>query len=220
MKLKFLTVIASFLFSLCGYAQTRGTNALSFGVDIYTSKSESFQTNTIESKYSSFTLGYGIFISDQSKIGVELIYGKNEASGGIPSSEGQNYGGNMSYQHYYPIVKTLYAYAGGKAGYNYNKSSYNNFTGDSYQVQETIGNRYSIGAYGGLTWFLSKRFAFETNLLSANMIYGITKQEELNGNIGFKNKSSNFNLTTQGLSMILDLKFTCYFKHSGDLINS
>lgn len=205
MKKQLFTAIAVCL-SLCGYAQTRGTNALGFGINSFTDKStNSGSENKLKSN--SFSLGYGHFIKDNAKIGFDLNYGFNKRGyQGNTEAEAKNYGASVSYQKYFPIVKTLYAYAGGKLGYSYisNRSINQNF-------QENIDNshRYAAGAYGGVTWFVSKRFALETSLLSADIAYSETKRENNQWtNDQFKNTSTSFNMSTQGF--INDLSFKIY----------
>ena len=76
---------------------------------------------------------------------------------------------------------------------------------------DQIGHQYSVGAYGGVTWFLSKRFAFETSLLSADMIYATTEREEGSGSNGVKYKTTNFNLSSQGFINNLGFKIYLLF---------
>jgi len=153
-----------------------------------------------------------VFTSDHSKIGFEVNYGNNShnANGNF-QGKGKSYGGNLSYQHYYPLVKTLYAYAGGRAGYNYNKTSYNASGINTYNLQDQIANQYNLGAYGGVTWFLSNRFAFETSLLSADMTYSSTEREEGNGSNGINTKATTFSLNTQGFINNLGFKIYLLF---------
>lgn len=207
MKKQLLTAIAVCL-SLCGYAQTKGTNALGFGITSITDKS-SGNGNNNKVTTNSFTLGYGHFIKDNTKIGVELNYGMSEQDyGGYNGQESKVYGGSLNYQKYFPIVKTLYAYAGGKAAYTYTESKYKNLNVEN-QGNET--NQYAIGAYGGVTWFVSKRFAFETSLLSANVSY--SKREELNNSPGnsYKNTRTSFDMSTQGFINNLGFKIYLLF---------
>nr|WP_068891433.1 outer membrane beta-barrel protein [Pedobacter panaciterrae] len=203
MKKKLLTAVAV-LATLCGYAQTKGTSTLGLGVSVTTSKIEFPNQTSADSKTksSSFSLGYGLFVKDNTRIGLELQYG--EGTGNGSGNDSKSYGGNVTYQQYYPLIGKLYAYAGGKGAYGYTKSKLND--PDSYN-SETKSNTYSLGAYGGLTWFVSKRFAFETTLLSANASYGNYKQKVNNATYADL-KQTNFNLTTQGF--INDLGFKIY----------
>ncbi len=205
MKSKLLIMAALCAIAFTANAQTKGTNALSFGVSTYTtSNSNSVSENEYEAKQNSFTLGYGHFFQDNSKVGLELSYGLSKYNYfNNPSQELKNYGVILSYQKYYPIVKTLFAYAGGKGGYTMGKESRINTN-----IEKNDFNAYSVGAYGGLTWFVSKRFAFETNLLAANASYTIQKRVEASGQNTFESKSTSFNLTSQGF--INDLGFKIY----------
>lgn len=207
MKNKILTAIAV-MASLCGYAQTKGTNALSFGVNVNQVKTELNTTNgsfTDESKNSIFGLGYGLFIKDNTKLGVEFLYNTSESNNSNEEnqSEGKGYGGNVTYQQYYPIVKKLYAYAGGKVAYQYSRLKY-----ESEGFNDIIDNRYQLGAYGGVTWFFSKRFALETSLLSANVSYAKSNRDVGQNSSGYKQKSTSFNFSSQGF--IDDLGFKIY----------
>lgn len=207
MKKLLFTALASSL-SLCGYAQTKGTSTLGFGVNVTTFKSEysSLPENKTENKLRFYSLGYGLFIEDNTRIGLDLNYGSSKYDTGLNlHQENKNYGGNFTYQRYYPLIKTLYAYAGGLAGYSYYKQENNDI---NQPVASLSSNRYALGAYGGLTWFVSKRFAFETNLLSANISYSSEKQDNPTFTSGFKSKQTSFNMTTQGF--IDDLGFKIY----------
>lgn len=207
MKSKLLILVALCAAAFTSNAQTKGTNALSFGVtsssQTSSSTNSSFGTES-KIKLNSFTLGYGHFITDNSKLGLELTYGLTKYEYfGNQSQNLKNYGANLSYQKYFPIVKTLFAYAGGKAGYAFSKDSYQNTN-----TQKLDFNAYSVGAYGGLTWFVSKRFAFETNLLAANAAYSIQKRKDISNQNIQETKSTDFNLTSQGF--INDLGFKIY----------
>ncbi|WP_316848246.1 outer membrane beta-barrel protein [Pedobacter psychrodurus] len=211
MKKQLLVTAMAVGISLCGFAQTKGTNALSFGVNSTKSKSSGNNYET-ESKNNSFTLGYGYFFKDNDKIGLDLTYGINKNfSGSNSNQEQKSYGGNLSYQRYFPLIKTLYAYAGGRASYTYSKniSLYDN----AYpQVTNFTSNQYAIGAYGGITWFVSKRFALETSLLSADIAYSKTEQNEVNANNFFtKNEYTSFNLSSQGFINNLGFKIYILF---------
>lgn len=200
MKKKLLTAVAV-LGTLCGYAQTKGTSTLGLGVSVSTSKAEfPNQTNAdTKTKSNSFSLGYGLFVKDNTRIGLELQYGKITGN----SSDTKSYGGNITYQQYYPLIGKLYAYAGGRGGYG-NMTQKPDSGSDAENLKSNI---YSLGAYGGVTWFVSKRFAFETTLLSANANYTSSKQKVNNATMA-EYKQTNFNLTTQGF--INDLGFKIY----------
>ena len=211
MKKQLLVTAMAVGISLCGFVQTKGTNALSFGVNSTKSKSSGNNYEN-ESKNNSFTLGYGYFFKDNDKIGLDLSYGINKNfSGNNSNQEQKSYGGNLSYQHYFPLVKTLFAYAGGKASYTYAKN--NSLYDNTYpQVTNFTSNQYAIGAYGGITWFVSKRFALETSLLSADIVYNKTEQNEVNANNFFtKNEYTSFNLTSQGFINNLGFKIYILF---------
>jgi len=211
MKKQLLVTAMAVGISLCGFAQTKGTNALSFGVNSTKSKS-SVNNYEIESKNNNFTLGYGYFFKDNDKIGLDLTYGLNKFnSGNTPNQEQKSYGGNLSYQHYFPLVKTLFAYAGGKAAYTYSKNK-NLYEGAPPQSSSFTSNQYAVGAYGGITWFVSKRFALETSLLSADITYSKTEQNEINANNLFtKNEYTSFNLSSQGFINNLGFKIYVLF---------
>ena len=203
MKKQLLTAIAVCL-SLCGYAQTKGTNALGFGIVSTTEKSSGY-SNDNKNTTNTFTLSYGHFIKDNTKIGVELNYGEyKQETTNFSNLDSKLYGGNINYQRYFPIVKTLYAYAAGQAGYSYTKATYSG----QNNGQGNKNEQYTIGAYGGVTWFASKRFAFETNLLSANFSY--KKAEQVDNNYGTyrKNTRTSFDMSTQGF--INNLSFKIY----------
>lgn len=205
MKKKLLTAVAV-MASLCGYAQTKGTSTLGLGVNIYNEKTDYIDQPEYNSnrKASSFTLGYGLFVEDNSRIGIDLNYGAAKTNG----NDIKSYGGNVTYQKYYPLVKTLYAYAGGKAGYAYITQKFEN-SSSSYNNS----NDYSLGAYGGVTWFVSKRFAFETTLLSATASYMNSKHiydYDLTATPS-TNRQTMFNLKTEGFVNNLGFKIYLLF---------
>ncbi len=191
-------------------AQTKGTNTISVGFG--SSKSErtydngSGSTSESTQKYNSVTLGYGLFFKDNEKIAVNLSYGSNKQESD-PDFEQymKTYGGSISYQKYYPIVNKLYAYAGGQVGYSFGEqtNSMNNVV--SYEQ-----NDYTVSAIGGISWFASKRFAFETNILSASMGYFSTKHRSQSApnNVIEEVKSSSFGFNSSGA--FNDLGFKIY----------
>lgn len=206
MKTKLSIMAALCAIAFTANAQTKGTNTLGFGVNVNTEKYKS-SGGEYENKTSSYSIGYGNFIKDNTKIGFELNYSKFNNDNVSFANSSKNYGGNLTYQKYFPLVKTLYAYAGGKAGYNYGKQEN---TGTA-QGTEYTSNTYNIGAFGGITWFLSKRFAFETSLLSANASYTTTQQKESTSNTIFDYKRSNFNLSSDGFLNNLGFKIYVLF---------
>ena len=202
MKSKLLTMAAICGFAFAATAQTKGTNTLGLGVSVMDSKIQN-ENNQSSNKVTSFSLGYGHFVADNKRIGFELMYGNSEYMNNNQGQTFKNYGANVSFQNYYPLIKTLYAYAGGLAGYQQSNEE------GSYNSQsESITRNYSVGARGGLTWFVSKRFAFEADLLSANVSYSKTSYSYLSAYELQKNSSTNFNLSTKGF--IDDLGFKIY----------
>ena len=214
MKKQILTAIAV-LGCLYGYAQTKGTSALGFGISSQTNKykfndsSSPSGVGTGESKFNSYSLGYGLFVKDNVKIGVDLNYGTqdNNYLEGVSGSKSKNYGGNVSYQYYFPLVKTLYAYAGGQVGYGYGKSDSADHT-----TADRISNNYSAGVYGGLTWFVSRHFALETSLLGAGASYLVDKEKGGSSNsVAGDYKQTTFNLRTNGTINTLGFKIYLLF---------
>ncbi|WP_214226051.1 hypothetical protein [Pedobacter sp. B4-66] len=204
MKKKLLTAIAV-LASLCGYAQTKGTSTLGLGINVSTTTTEfnGQPVNESKTKYNWFSLGYGLFIKDNTRIGIDLLYGKEKGS----DLNKKSYGGNVTYQQYYPLINKLYAYAGGKGGYSY--ASQRSYNPDSY-YNNTKSNQYTLGVYGGVTWFVSKRFAFETTLLSANASYSNYRQKQKDASL-LENKFTNFNIATEGALSNLGFKIYLLF---------
>jgi len=193
--------------ALFAQAQTKGTNTLGLGVSVSTSKMDGAGQTSDEQKNRVLSLGYGHFIKDNERIGINLSYGKfdNTLSGNYRNTV-KSYGGTLTYQKYYPLFKKLYAFGGGRGGYNNSSDNYNNSTsGQGYKE-----NLYNLGAYGGVTWFVSKRFAFEADLLSADIFYRKTKynSSEANGTSNSRT-TTNFNLSTTGA--INNLGFKIYF---------
>lgn len=195
-KLLIMGVLCAIAFNV--NAQTKGMNTLGFGLSASTNKSKS-QLSEHENKSKSISLDYGLFIKDNERVGFGVNYGKSESSS---PDEYNNYGANISFQKYYPLVKKLFAYAGANVAFNQSKQITN--TNTYNQKAET----YSLGARGGLTWFVSKRFAFETSLLAADLYYAINKYSNYNNTSYQENSTTQFNLSTQGF--IDDLGFKIY----------
>jgi hypothetical protein len=190
-------------------AQTKGTSAVSFGVNM--SSYENKQTNTMEpssiqtTKNSSFSLGYGYFFKENEKIALEFNYGTNKID--YQNSlihEIENYGANISYQKYYPLFKKLFAHAGANVSYTYGKQTESSNSQFSYN-----SNEYTAGGFGGISWFVSKRLALETNLLSAN--FGYRESTQTHQNFASSTKSNSFNLNTQGFFNNLGFKIYLLF---------
>ncbi len=200
-----LTAIAVGL-SICGYAQTKGTNALGFGITSATEKSSS-NGGTSKNNFNSFSLGYGHFIKDNVKLGFEVNYGKSENKSSVYNNQANKvYGAGVNYQRYFPLVKTLYAYAGGKVAYAHSENS---FEVQGLKKSSYAENEYVVGAYGGITWFVFKSLALETSLLSANVAYSKKTNENNENADNFKHTNTSFNMNTQGF--INNLGFKIYF---------
>ena len=216
MKLNILTWVA-ILFSLNGYAQTKGNNALGLGVFIDNQTREGSYVSTYESKLRSYSLGYGVFTGVHDKIGMELTYGtqnsesKSLSDSGSSKQDEKSYGGSLTYQHFYPLLKTLYAYAGGKAGYTYSESRTLYPDAGSNVGDNSINKFYTAGANGGITWFLSKSFAFEVNIFTLNATYNTTVQETLDGDVSLKSEGNGFTMNTQGVINNLGFKIFLLF---------
>jgi len=204
MKRQLLTAMAVVL-SVCGYAQTKGTNALGFGLGFSSSDTKN-ATDINDRTSTDATLSYGHFIKDNTKLGINLVYGrsKSESNGYVNTSKSDILGAFVGYQKYYPLVKTLNAFAAGSAGYiNYKQST---FAGPQSYNNQT--DEYSLGASGGLAWFFSKRFALETTVLNTNMSYSKTERTDQNSGNSSSTNTSNFNVSTQG--SITELNFRIF----------
>lgn len=201
------TAMAVACLSVSGLAQTKGTSALSFGINSNTTKT-TYSSAEVKNTTNNFSLGYGYFVKDNAKVGVDLSYGHGKYENlNNPSNTLKSYGGNVSYQKYYPLYKTLYAYAGGKVGYFSTKEA-SSITNNNAE-QKFNSNQYSLDANGGITWFVSKRFALETSLLSADIVYSSTKQENTPSmGANYSSEWTNFNFSSQGL--INNLSFKIY----------
>ena len=218
MKLKILTLIA-ILFSINGYAQRKGTNAISLGVSIGNGHFEGAAVNTEELKSKSYSLGFGVFVSDHDKIGMELLHSNSRDEFKSPGESGgseadiDSYGGNLSYQHFYLLSKGLYVYAGVNGGFTHSKYVYTRHFELPIITESVVRKNYSAGAFGGVTWFVSKIFAFEVNIISLNSNYGTSSKIEKSstGYVSKTGNSSTFNLTTQGLIDNLGFKIFILF---------
>jgi hypothetical protein len=180
-------------------AQEKGTNTLGLGVSFFTEKSE-FNGQTTENNNQWYSIGYGRFIKDNQRLGISFFHLNRDYLTGATEN---GYGGSIESQYYYPLFKKFYAFAGGNAAYSYFKQE------DSDNIYNIKRNEYSLGASGGATYFVSKRFAFEANLLSASIGYAEQKQAGINGDARNATKTTYFNLSTNGA--ISNLGFKIYF---------
>jgi hypothetical protein len=212
MKKHLLTALAVLL-SLHGFSQTKGTSALSLGISSSTSeyKDSTFPNDqTNKNSGLGMRLGYGLFVADNSKVALELIYNQNkqEYSGSMSYNKTKGYGAAINYQRYFPLVKTFYAFAGGGAQYIRSKSD--NDSDNSFdQFDKT--NTYSLGASGGLAWFISKRWALETHLLSTGFYYAENEYGNISDNRRYSTKATSFSLSSDGVFNNLGFKVYLLF---------
>ncbi|WP_285008380.1 outer membrane beta-barrel protein [Pedobacter faecalis] len=206
MKKQLLTAAAVML-SLAGIAQTKGTSALGFRVSSQKTNSDVNGSYSLEDTNMDFALSYGRFIKHNAKLGVQLSFGtgKESTSTTTLSAETKRYGIDVDYQHYFPVFKSLYLYAGGRGGYSHVKESLSGNTPGNNP--DNTGNMYRLSANGGLTWFISKRFALETELLSAGGSYYKLNNGQNTNTLEYE--SFSFDVSTGGL--INDMSFKIYF---------
>ena len=201
MKKLLLTAFILTVFGFYAGAQTKGTNTLGLGLNFSTQKAK-LGNNSAEIKQNIYSIGYGNFIKDNTRLGISASFTNNSSQvNDADQSTTKGYGGSVNYQKYYPLLKKFYAFAGGSAGYNYSKTEQG--TAD---VRTSL---YSLGANGGVTYFVSKRFAFESSLLSAAISYSKGKEKDDSGNPPYSNTSTQFNLSSSGA--INNLAFSIYF---------
>jgi len=180
---------------LSASAQTKGTNTLGAG---FISSTYDDNSNGIERSTYAGSLGYGHFIKDNLRLGITGSYGysKYENSPGGENTL-RSTGAGLSLQKYFPLVKKFYAFAGANGLYERRKTEGNGST-------QSRGNGYFLGASGGASYFLSKRFALEVDVLSAGLNY--TKEKHTNNSTAYT--SSNFSLSTTG--NVTNLGFRVY----------
>lgn len=207
---KTLFTLISVLAASYTFAQTQGTSAVGLGVMFNNAKNDS-QTPTgavtQQVKNQFYSIGYGYFFRDNQKLGLDLVYSRNESTSTSTTLNNttNGYGANLHYQRYYPLIGKLYAYAGGNLGYSLAKLTYD----DPNNLNEVRNENYSIGAHGGLAWFISRRWALEASLLSLNASYKQVNQTDgaTPGSI-YKSRQTSFNLDTDGV--INNLGFKVY----------
>jgi hypothetical protein len=204
MKKFLLTVLVISACAISINAQTKGTNAFGFGVSSQKSETdwngdESNYSQTEKRAQSYYSLTYARFIKDNTRLGItgSVSRGKQEYSNSAYKSNG--YGVEINYQKYYPLLKKFYAFAGGRAS-----TFHENFNNTGEFSESGRSQQYGVGAMGGAAYFLSKRFAFEAQLLSADFIYFESRNA---GNHSNRNQSS-FHASTSGF--INDLSFKIY----------
>ncbi len=212
MKKQLLTA-AAVLLSVCGYAQTKGTSTLGLALSSSTNKSEYADPLYPDNHQDSFgfSLGYGYFIKDNVKLGLDLNYSrqKNTVEGtDVERPFAETYGGSIIYQQYFPLIGKFYAFAGGKGLYSRYNSEQNSSESGVNNTSSVKGNQYGLTAIGGLSWFFSKRWALETQLLSAGASFSSYKQKN-NGSSVWSSKDTNFGLSNGGF--FRDTSFKIYF---------
>lgn len=187
-------LLAALLLSgaLGAYAQTKGTNSVGLGVETSKNNYDYVGGASGENKNSNFSLRYANFIKDNIKLGLGLSYSTTDNS---DNNETKTYGGAFLYQKYFPVYKKLYVFVGGEAAYSHIKAnSFNYVSGGVIEETQARGNGYSLGAYGGASYFLGKHWELEARLLSASAGYSEFK----NNHINYETKSSSFSLKTAG----------------------
>jgi len=210
MKKLFFTATAVLL-SLYGYGQTQGTSAVSLGISSGTQENNynpSVADQTNKFSYANFRLGYGLFVKDNNKVGLDLIYNRvrNNGIGAYDSREDNGYGAAINYQRYFPLLKTFYAFAGGSAQYIHSKAEIH--VPDAVN-RNSFADSYSLTANGGLSWFFTKRWALETTLISTGLFYTKTEADETAQDQSYSSKNTSFSLSTDGL--FNNLGFKVYF---------
>lgn len=189
--MKNYVLLAALLLSgaLGAYAQTKGTNSLGLGIDF--GKSETRINNEDQSTQGSdFSLNYARFIKDNVKLGIGASYGFYENSF---DQETKAFGISALYQKYYPVYKKLYVFIGGDASYNNSKLTRASYYVPNDNIQKA--NSYSLGAYGGVSYFLGKHWELEARIINAR--FGYTDSSSEDGE-SYRYKQKGFSLKTAG----------------------
>ena len=188
-------------------AQTKGTNAMGLGLNFNTARIETASSKS-ESKHAGFNIGYGYFLKENEKIGMNVFYSMYNSGSiigaGEPDPNGwktNSFGGAFTYQKFYALIKKFYAHAGPRAGYNYSQGT---ISSNDQRI-----NTYSVGVNGGVSWFFSKRFALEADLLAADLSY--SKSKESSANSDFKYTSTGLQLNSTGAFNGLGFKINFLF---------
>ena len=187
-------------------SQTKGTNAVGLGVGISKVEHTGPDLNTTQTA-NNYSLSYGIFIKENIKlrIGGNYVHSKNIREDSPNTSSDTGYGGYIEYQKYFPVFKKLYVFVGGGPGFNHSVNKYAD-AGQSHVSGKH--NQYSLGANGGVAYFLSKRFALEAQLLKANAYYTNYKSgNDLNS--VYKSNLKSFNLSSSGT--LNNMNFQIFF---------
>lgn len=187
--IKLLLIALMAMGTLYVQAQTKRTNTVGIGVNIFTYKNNyNSQTQANQKSINQeYSLSFGHFFADNQKLSLSLQHQRQSYNG---SERIKGYGLGLGYQKYYPIFKSFYAFAGGKGSYLYSKGTEN--SGEAVLKSDN----YSATAFGGLSWFVSKRIALEADLLSVGATYGTSK---ITGSgLNSTSKLTAFNLSTAG----------------------
>ncbi len=187
---KFFLFAALLLSGTLGvYAQTKGTNSLGLGIDFGKAETK-INNENYTNKGSNFSVNYARFIKDNTKLGVGASYGFNENGS---NQETKSFGISALYQKYYPVYKKLYVFIGGDASYNNSKLTQQSYYVPNDNIQK--GNSYTLGAYGGASYFLGKHWELEARVINASFGYSTLSSE--GGDIN-SYKQKGFSLKTAG----------------------
>lgn len=186
---KFVLLAALLLSGALGaYAQTKGTNSLGLGIGFGKAETK-INNDQYTNKNSSVDLNYARFIKDNVKLGVGVSYGFTESES---TQEAKSFGISALYQKYYPVYKKLYVFIGGDASYHKSKLIQQGYSVPNNNIQK--GNFYSLGVYGGASYFLGKHWELEARLLNAR--FGYSKSETEEGSYYYR--QTGFSLQTAG----------------------
>lgn len=117
MKTRLILLVLSWA-ALSVSAQTKGTTTLGLGVNVF---ERIYIGGSSENKLriNSFNYGIGHFFADYSRISVDFNSGKETFNRGnrFLVAMTKTIGGQVNYQKYYHLSKSLHAYAGGSGEY-------------------------------------------------------------------------------------------------------
>lgn len=204
---KYLLLVLMSTGSCLVQAQTKGINTIGLGIGIYKYKFEqSSAATSSDQQTTGLSLSYGHFLKENEKAGIDLFYG-NSGFNATPENDFSTnaFGAKLTYQKYFQLFKAFYAFGGGRGGYNYSEGRMRQ---EAYRTDFST-HVSALGAYGGVSWFLSKRFGVEADLLSADIGYSKRSERSVGTNGTFETTSGNFNLS--GAGAISNLGFKIHF---------
>lgn len=201
-------------------AQTeKGTKAIGGGFGISTNSSKDNNNTNIKSSRFDISImpAAEYFVADNLSIRGQLGAGYSKYKGESPSiyyktiSKSFDWSANVFARKYIPIMdKKLFVFVDAGLGYYHDNEKLKSYRTDYTPTESTIKtNRYYVGAYSGLAYFISPKLGIESSLLQLEYSHKSTKSTYSDTSNGYDISDNYLGL---GLVSGLNLSVKYYFK--------